>query len=93
METFYVTFTPHNWTPQSFSTILSESPEGILTTAHAQSSYGMPVIVDTTGQVYGPADILEGKVTVMLPRDAALPPLLLAAQAAGFTLDILREED
>jgi len=38
---------------------MSKSKKYILTTEHAASSYGQPVLVDTeTGQAYGRADIL-----------------------------------
>jgi hypothetical protein len=31
-----------------------------LTTDRAESSYGMPVLVDESGQAYGPGDIVAG---------------------------------
>ena len=62
-----------------------------LTTQHAASSYGQPVLVDSrTGQAYGVADILpDGRSAIGvyqqllgLPESAGLIEVLNAAQLA-----------
>lgn len=56
---------------------------GTLTTDHAESSYGQPVIVGDDGTAYGPGDVYDGHWSgdPKAPRDRALET---AAAAAGF---------
>lgn len=55
---------------------------GTLTTDHAASSYGQPVIVAEDGTAYGPGDVLDYAGEPKAPRDKAIEA---ASEAAGFT--------
>lgn len=52
-----------------------------LTTNHAMSSYGLPVLVDKKNQAYGPADLPAGTILRM--------PAVYAegARKAGYTVE------
>ncbi len=63
---------------------------GTLTTDHATSNYGLPVVVGDDGTVYGPADLPAGDCLI---EDALgsghfgdNPALIAAARSAGFVV-------
>ncbi len=58
---------------------------GTLTTGHAASSYGMPVVVGEDGRVYGPADLPAGDCEIQPDGTSHQhADLIEAAVAAGF---------
>jgi hypothetical protein len=75
------------WT-EGFSGLFSdagpvEQRHGVLTTEHAASSYGLPVVVGEDGQVYGPAEVPEiNDLHCELSDEAA--ELIAAARSAGY---------
>ena len=58
-----------------------------LTTEHAASSYGMPVLVRGDGKVYGPGD-LPGVVLHLSATNDADAELIAPAVAAGWTVKV-----
>ena len=50
-----------------------------VTTDHAASSYGIPVLVDADGNAYGPADVQDGTVQAHGPQAEM-------CRQAGFTV-------
>ncbi len=71
------------WTP---SAVLANARLGTLTTDHAASNYGLPVLVGDDGVARGPADIEDG--TIQLGRDGLTDTeydaIRAAAASAGF---------
>lgn len=74
------------WNPAK---ILDNCRLGRLTTEHAASSYGLPVVVGEDGSAYGTGDVEDGTIT--LARDAQdgmadeeFDAAVQQAQAAGF---------
>jgi hypothetical protein len=60
-----------------------------LTTDHAASSYGQPVLVDGTGEVYGPGDIVKiFEQTGFVPAAEAIKRLV---KINGIKLDKMDE--
>ena len=95
MTTIRCSFTPQ---PEHQSgdimRILSDVPTGVLTDEHAQSSYGVPVLVDETGRVYGSGDLTPGSaLAVMVDDGHAVPDLLWRAVGAGYRIRILRPNE
>lgn len=61
---------------------------GVLTTEHAASSHGIPVVVGEDGTAYGPAEIMAAlKVDEPQDLEADQVKVLKAARRAGYTLD------
>lgn len=60
---------------------------GILTTDHAASSHGLPVVV-VDGVVYGPAE-LDGDLAVADSKDPNNRALLITAKSAGYSINHL----
>ena len=84
-----------HWYPDR---ILDNARLGKLTTNHAASSYGLPVVVGDDGTAYGPADIEDGAIDltryagedadgheINMPA-AEYAALKAAASAAGYTV-------
>lgn len=58
--------------------------EGMLTTEHSASSYGLPVFV-ANGTAYASAEIDEADPEIRFP-DRSEPSMIQEAEAAGFKL-------
>jgi len=59
---------------------------GTLTTDHAASRYGLPVVVADDGTVYGPADLPAGDRTIIDLHAAGAVELIDAARRAGYVV-------
>jgi hypothetical protein len=85
--------------------LISTYCEGILTTQHPASSYGLPVFVAGSnyrvtdplvpGQAYGPGDLPVGYVMLICPYDYRTDPTCLPvrAAAAGYNCEVAEPAD
>lgn len=86
---------PVSWTPATITSMLdliSNDCEGVLTTDHAASSRGLPVVVHA-GQALGPAEVGELTVSVYSSLGHAVITaeqlaLVQAARSAGYVVRI-----
>lgn len=72
--------------PSDWSNVLNwgAGHRGTLTTEHAVSSYGVPVLVDEAGHVYGPSDLPPSTTLKIAVSPTYTTPLIQAAQVAGY---------
>lgn len=73
----------YGWSPLTYF----DNHGSELTTEHAASSYGMPVLVRGDGSVYGPAD-LKGVTLRLSATNAADAELIAPARAAGWSVKV-----
>lgn len=79
--------------PMDIAHLLSDvqTPIWTLSDEHAQSSYGLPVIVDEDDNAYGPSEVPS--LSVMIDDQSEIPDLLWRAKAAGYSVSVLRPSE